>query len=149
MQLLQPGYRFTRNERWTLSILIGGAVVVLASARVPWLDAHLPVCPIHQLLGIHCPGCGLTRAAQSLVQLELPEALLQNPLIAIVAPFALYRLLAILVGAITGRRLLTGWPGWFVKGYQMAFVGTWMLLAVVRVVSALAPEANPLGLGLP
>lgn len=38
-------------------------------------------CPFHALTGLHCPGCGMTRALVLVSQLELRAALQMNPFI--------------------------------------------------------------------
>lgn len=43
-------------------------------------------CPFAALLGIPCPGCGLTRAAVALVQGEWSQALLLHPLSPLILP---------------------------------------------------------------
>jgi hypothetical protein len=48
-----------------------------------------PQCPIHQYLGILCPGCGTTRALAALLQGHVAEALHFNPLTTLLIPTAL------------------------------------------------------------
>lgn len=149
MRLLQPGYRFTANERWILILTVVGSVLLAASLRFPLLARLLPDCPIHQLLGLHCPGCGLGRAAQALACLNLAEIWAQNPLLLIVLPYVLYRGATILYGIASGRWLATDWPRWFSRGYQYLFIVAWGLLAIARTASWIWPELNPRGYALP
>jgi len=46
-----------------------------------------PVCPIHQLTGLNCPGCGATRALHQLVHGHVGAAVGFNPLVIIGLPF--------------------------------------------------------------
>ena len=52
-----------------------------------------PLCPIHQLTGLLCPGCGATRALAALLHGNLAEAWHQNALILLLLPAALSYLL--------------------------------------------------------
>ncbi|HEY0162002.1 MAG TPA: DUF2752 domain-containing protein [Edaphobacter sp.] len=47
-----------------------------------------PRCPIHEHLGLLCPGCGATRALAALLHGHLSEALRLNPLTTLSLPFA-------------------------------------------------------------
>lgn len=50
-------------------------------------------CPIRRLIGIPCPGCGMTRAWKCLLQLDLPGAFSHHPMfwsVPLVALFVLY-----------------------------------------------------------
>jgi len=48
--------------------------------------AFYPTCPIHALLGILCPGCGVTRALEALLAGHWAEAAKQNLLAVALAP---------------------------------------------------------------
>ena len=58
-------------------VLIAGAVVYFAGPSSPWL----PKCPLHEMTGLHCPGCGMTRATHALLHGDLPGAFRFNPLV--------------------------------------------------------------------
>lgn len=38
-------------------------------------------CPFHNIAGLHCPGCGITRMFISLIQLDIYQAFRYNPLV--------------------------------------------------------------------
>lgn len=61
---------------------------VLALGGVFALIAHsgLPFCPMAGVLGIPCPGCGLTRATLALAHGELHHAVALHPLVFVLAP---------------------------------------------------------------
>ncbi len=42
--------------------------------------AFHPVCPMYAILGIPCPGCGMTRATHALLEGRVAESLYYNPL---------------------------------------------------------------------
>jgi hypothetical protein len=54
-----------------------------------------PRCPLHEFTGLHCPGCGSTRAMHSLLHGRVAEALRCNPLLVVGLPcvvlFSLWR----------------------------------------------------------
>lgn len=74
----------------------------------PGRSSCYPSCPIHQYLGIECPGCGATRALAALLHGQLREAMRLNALFVLLLPCAM-------AGAIKSyrRALLPGefrWP---------------------------------------
>ncbi|MEQ9074250.1 MAG: DUF2752 domain-containing protein [Sandaracinaceae bacterium] len=54
---------------------------------------ELPICPSRIMLGIPCPGCGLTRATEALVHGDLLAMLVYHPLAPIIAPVAIFAVL--------------------------------------------------------
>lgn len=52
---------------------------------VPWL----PSCSFHRLTGLHCAGCGMTRAVHATLQGRLDDAVRYNPLGMILLPASL------------------------------------------------------------
>jgi len=81
MHILLKYYR--RN--WIIySILLVYALDLMLNAL--GLHLWLPVCPISHLTGYECLGCGLNRAAISLLSGDFETALMYNPLIFIYSP---------------------------------------------------------------
>jgi hypothetical protein len=72
----------TKNPIAQRAFLAGG--LVLLGACAVWLD--VPLCPTAALLGIPCPGCGLTRAVLSALRGNWIEALHFHPLVFVLAP---------------------------------------------------------------
>jgi hypothetical protein len=80
-----------RKGRWIASILAASAL--LSSAL--WLRSEnladppfwFPRCPFHEVTGLHCPGCGNTRAAHALLHGDVAEAFRQNAYTLIALPF--------------------------------------------------------------
>lgn len=62
---------------------------------------HYPLCPTQALLGIDCPGCGLTRATYALLHGNVPAALDHNVL---VIPFWIAAIVA--------------WSVWLVRAFR-------------------------------
>jgi hypothetical protein len=48
-----------------------------------------PACPIRELLGIDCPGCGATRALAAVLHGHFLDALRLNALFVLLLPFAI------------------------------------------------------------
>jgi Protein of unknown function (DUF2752) len=75
--------RFIANALVTLPLLLGVALFL----DPPGQANFWPPCPIHQLFGIDCPGCGATRALAALLHGHLREALRLNTLFVLLLPF--------------------------------------------------------------
>lgn len=64
---------------------------LLACLLTPSRVAALPgICVYSRFLGFSCPGCGMTRAVAFLLAGEPARALEFNPLVAVVAPLAIF-----------------------------------------------------------
>lgn len=82
--------------RWTgvggacvLAAAVAGGVYLLAS--VPPTDASwYPRCQLHALTGLHCPGCGTTRAFHAMLNGRPVDALRQNALFPVVPAVILW-----------------------------------------------------------
>lgn len=82
-----------------------GALVILAAlgaAALLWID--VPLCPAAALLGLPCPGCGLTRATLALLRGDAQTAFSFHPLVFVAVPGL------ISIGVASGARVL-GWRG--------------------------------------
>ena len=67
--------------------VVATAVALLVLLALSPDSPVFPPCPIKQLLGLECPGCGATRAAAALLHGHLREALRQNALFVCVIPW--------------------------------------------------------------
>ena len=69
---------------------------------------RLPFCPLASVLGVPCPGCGLTRATLALAHGDLHHALELHPLVFVLAPLFLGAMCSAAIGYIRGPRRLPG-----------------------------------------
>jgi len=66
---------------------VGLAAVAFGIALYPPNEHSIyPRCQLHSLTGLHCPGCGTTRAVHSLLNGRIEQAIAWNPLALIVVP---------------------------------------------------------------
>ncbi|MFK4102383.1 DUF2752 domain-containing protein [Streptomyces sp. NPDC019531] len=62
----------------------GGILAAVAGAFAyvgtvdPNRPGHYPVCPLYQLTGLYCPGCGGLRSAHAFIHGDFPAALQDN-----------------------------------------------------------------------
>lgn len=121
-----PAPMRTGGRRAVLGI---GAIALAALAywifRTPPGTGPLPPCVFHELTGLHCPGCGMTRAAHDLLHGQPLVALGHNPLVVPAAPFILaYLAWSGLHWARLVRRRppsLRSGPGWAIVGVIFVF----------------------------
>jgi hypothetical protein len=88
------------------------AMAALAAAAVlfafdPATAGFYPVCPLHQMTGLECPGCGGLRAAHQLLHGHLDAAWHLNPIVVLLVPVMLWLGLREVARELTGRT----WPG--------------------------------------
>ncbi|MBO1333465.1 DUF2752 domain-containing protein [Streptomyces sp. VRA16 Mangrove soil] len=105
--------------------LLGGVAAAFAYVGTvdPNQPGHYPACPLLQVAGIYCPGCGGLRGAHALVHGDLATALGANAL------------------AVVGYALFAvGWTVWTVRsargrppGLRLGRTHLWALGAVVLV----------------
>lgn len=104
-----------------------------------------PLCPMRHVLGVPCPGCGLTRATECLVTGQFHEALAFHPLVPIVLPVVAWmvvRMTLVSAGVLRSgsfdpldRVPTVGW-GVFVA----VLLGVW----IARLAGALGGHPDPI-----
>lgn len=106
---------------------VAGTLVVL-SPLAAQLAGRLPACPLKSLTGLPCPGCGTTRAALALGDLDPLAAFAVSPLAA--AAWVLLIAGGLLAGglALAGveppalSRWVDRWSGQWSLGARLAFL---------------------------
>ncbi len=78
----------SRNSFGEWLTLAAGTFFVLAAWALPlaWWDKAPSLCLIHRLFGVHCPGCGMTRAFLYLLHFRIADAFSANWRVIIAAP---------------------------------------------------------------
>jgi hypothetical protein len=82
----------------------GAIVAAIAGAFALIVAARLPICPMAGVLGIPCPGCGLTRATLALFQGDVRRALGFHPLAPVIAPLFIAAVANAALGYVRPRR---------------------------------------------
>jgi hypothetical protein len=85
MQLPRLALRGRSARFWRVAALAGG-LGALAVVPTSWLDRGPEVCLYWNLFGVHCPGCGMTRAFSAMLHAEWGRAFLYNKLVVVVFP---------------------------------------------------------------
>lgn len=88
---LSPRRRFlVRGALVALAVLGIAAAFVVVGVYPPTAGSFYPKCASYTLLGLHCPGCGLTRAVHAALNGRFAEALSQNVLVLVAVPYLLW-----------------------------------------------------------
>jgi hypothetical protein len=97
----------SRGERiLALTGLIGGAAGAFAVAWFnPVTAGFFPQCPLYQMTGLACPGCGLTRGFHALFHGDVLTALDYNALVLVYALFFVYLAASLVCVVARGRGL--------------------------------------------
>lgn len=88
--LASPRQRFL--VRGTLVVFAGLGIVaglVILGVFPPTNASWYPKCTLYTQTGLHCPGCGLTRAVHAALNGQVMEAVSQNVLVFLVVPWLL------------------------------------------------------------
>jgi hypothetical protein len=115
------------HSPWRIGAVAAAALAVTAAVAVlfvfdPSTAGFFPVCTLHEMTGLQCPGCGGLRAVHQLSHGHLAAAWRLNPLLVALLPVALWLGLREAVRAVTGRE----WPGIVTRP-----VFGWLLAAAV------------------
>jgi len=69
-------------------------------------DKKETFCWINRTTGLHCPGCGATRAVYYLMRFNFKKAFYYHAYGAVIAPFVLYVGVALTVNLFAGKKIL-------------------------------------------
>jgi len=84
------------------------APLLLILIPTSWWESRRTLCPIKNLTGRNCPGCGMTRATSSALHGDFKQALRYNRLVVIVLPILAYQWLQTLTREYRRYRALAG-----------------------------------------
>ena len=100
------------NESSTVERILAGAGILIIGAGAavvgyfnPTTAGFFPVCPLHAMTGLDCPGCGLTRGFHALLNGDILSALRFNALLPIFGFVFAYLALSMFLTAVRGRGL--------------------------------------------
>lgn len=117
--------------RWVLGVPLILLGMGLFRSFLPEVKAILPNCLLYESTGIHCPGCGGTRAAEALVLFNFSEAFRQNvwavSAVVIGLPFLMLAALRIRFPQVKLLQIFR-WKPWMV----WLLVGTIAIFGVLR-----------------
>lgn len=87
----EPSAIELRRRRALAHTLLASALLLCPVLLLypPGRTSFYPLCPIHQYLGLLCPGCGATRALAALLHGRLQDALHLNALFVLLLPVAI------------------------------------------------------------
>jgi hypothetical protein len=120
-------------------VLVRGSLLLLAafglaagvyvlSTVPPTQQSYYPKCQFYQLTGLHCPGCGTTRALSSLVNGRPGEAIGFNILAVLVAPYLAYSIGRSLWHWLWGTPLRTrAWPPKLIWSFVALVILFWVV----------------------
>lgn len=123
------------RAKWVVTsfvLLLG----VAAFLWIRWSDLSprpiwLPRCALNHWTGLHCPGCGNTRAAVSLAHGDFRGALSQNAFFVVALPFLILGAVRAWVRWVYPRK----WrplPFTWKWGYSLALIGLLLVFTVLR-----------------
>jgi len=76
----------------------------LIAAVTALLFTGIPICPMAGVLGVPCPGCGLTRATLSLLRGDVRGAFHLHPLVFVLSPLFSWAMLSVAWNYVRGPR---------------------------------------------
>ena len=86
------------------------------------------VCVFHEITGLYCPGCGLTRMIREIFNLNFYQAFRYNPLLFICSPFVLFLYFNYIYSVIVNRKsVYQKIPEKFWYGCLIVVLAYWVL----------------------
>lgn len=119
-----------RLAGWLLPV--GGAVCLLVAVGIlcrfdPAGNRWFPPCVFHKLTGLHCPGCGSTRAMYQLLHGQIGAALRLNALAVLALPFLGYWVARALCGRAGRQWPALSVPSLAARGLAVGVIAFWIL----------------------
>lgn len=127
-----------------LAAAAGFAGLLVLAGKNPSGHAWFPKCIFHEVTGLHCPGCGMTRATHAILHGRFAEAVSKNPLVVICLPLIAYGVVIETAAWVWGCRYRgprVRWPRWAYWPLLLTIFGYWILRNVpVWPFTLLAPN---------
>ncbi|MBY0514096.1 MAG: DUF2752 domain-containing protein [Gemmataceae bacterium] len=128
---LSPWFRrLVRGTILVFAVLGVAAGVYVLAAVPPTDDSFYPRCQLHSTTGLHCPGCGTTRALHALLNGRVEQALAFNPLAFVAVPIIGWSLVKSLRMSYLGRPVRR--PSARYRYLPWVLVSVLLLFAVLR-----------------
>lgn len=113
-----------RNRALWASLLVFGLAFAAFHLWQRGVDAtFLPPCLFHKTTGLHCAGCGMTRATHAALHGRFFEAFLHNPLGVLLLPLVFLAIALEIFSWVRGR---AGYPR-----LRIGRKGFWTLVALI------------------
>ncbi|MBE6161108.1 MAG: DUF2752 domain-containing protein [Firmicutes bacterium] len=90
-------------------------------------------CPIHEILGLYCPGCGITRMILSILKFDFYKAFRYNILIFILSPFFVFLFLESIYSDIKNKESM----------YKKINNKVWYFLIIILIVYGILRNIYP------
>ena len=124
---IRPGAGKAGGRRVLWILLVSGGLVLSRILLIRFeepLRSWSPGCLFHRFTGLHCPGCGATRAFFAMLKGDFATAWRMNPLF----------LTALAVGTLLGALEILRKRGWArADGLRLPSYGGWALMGCVAV----------------
>jgi Protein of unknown function (DUF2752) len=111
------------RARYRRSVIVLGLAGIFGLITV----SGLPICPMAGVLGIPCPGCGLTRATLALARADFSQAFSFHPLVFVLAPLFIVAVSNAAWDYVRGPSARHATTPWLAS--RMATAVAWVLLA--------------------
>ena len=107
-------------------------MLALGGASALLILSQLPFCPMAGVLGVPCPGCGLTRATLAALHGDLRGAFRLHPLVFILTPLFFWSVAAAALSYVRGPRLASE-PKLWLSSRSATILASALLVATLGV----------------